>query len=45
MLLKNCYFCIVNSFHATGLFLYLLNLWFYDVFSGSIEREQWYEMV
>ena len=38
---------LLNPFHVTGLFLYLLktseNLWFSDVFKG-IERDQWQEM-
>ena len=37
----------VNPFHATALFLYPLkaseNLWVF-LFSGGIERDQWYEM-
>ena len=38
----------LNPFHATGLFRYPLktseNLWFSDVFTGGIERDQWYEV-
>ena len=34
---------VINSFHATGLFLYPLKTSGFLMISGGIERDQWHE--